>query len=173
MAKEAKLKTKAKKKRRAKPIPKGYHTATPYLFVKDAAGAIDFYKAAFNAKEIMRLPGPDGSVGHAEIKIGDSPIMLAEENPGMGARGPKSLGGSPIMLHLYVRDVDAVVEQAAAAGAKITRPVADQFYGDRAGGLEDPFGHLWHVATHKEDVTPRELKKRAEAAMAAHRQGEK
>ena len=163
-----KAKAKAKKKAKVKPIPEGYHTATPYLFVKDAAGAIEFYKTAFKAKEVMRVPGPGGRVGHAEIKIGDSPIMLAEENPEMGARGPKTLGGSPLMLHLYVKDVDAVVEQAAAAGAKIIRPVADQFYGDRAGGLEDPFGHLWHVASRKENVPPKELRKRAEVAMAGH-----
>jgi len=163
-----KAKAKAKKKAKVKPIPEGYHTATPYLFVKDAAGAIEFYKTAFKAKEVMRVPGPGGRVGHAEIKIGDSPIMLAEENPEMGARGPKTLGGSPLMLHLYVKDVDAVVEQAAAVGAKIIRPVADQFYGDRAGGLEDPFGHLWHVASRKENVPPKELRKRAEVAMAGH-----
>jgi len=164
---------KTKKKAKVKPIPKGYHTATPYLFVKDAARAIDFYKAAFNAKEVMRFPAPGGRVGHAEIKIGDSPIMLADESPQMGAPGPKTLGGSTVMLHLYVRDVDKVVEQATAAGAKVIRPVADQFYGDRAGALEDPFGHLWHVASRKEHVPPKELRKRAEAAMAGHGQGGK
>lgn len=146
------------------PIPKGYHTATPYLIVKDAAGAIEFYKKAFGATELMRMPGPDGKIGHAEIKIGDSPIMLADEVPGMGFRSPESLGGSPISILLYVKDVDAVFSQAVAAGAKVQRPVADQFYGDRTGGLTDPFGHLWYVATHKEDVSPEEMKKRAAAA---------
>ena len=146
------------------PIPRGYHTATPYLIVKDAAGAIEFYKKAFGATELMRMPGPDGKIGHAEIKIGDSPIMLADEVPGMGFRSPESLGGSPISILLYVKDVDAVFSQAVAAGAKVQRPVADQFYGDRTGGLIDPFGHLWYVATHKEDVSPEEMKKRAAAA---------
>jgi PhnB protein len=163
-----KVKAKTKRKAKVKPIPKGYHTATPYLFVNDAARAIDFYKAAFNAKEVMRFPRPGGRVGHAEIKIGDSPFMLADESPEMGARGPKTLGGSPVMLYLYVKDVDVVVKQAAGAGAKIVRPVQDQFYGDRSGTLEDPFGHLWHVASRKENVPPKELRKRAEAAMAAH-----
>ncbi len=155
MPKEAKVKTKTKKKGRVKPIPKGYHTATPYLFVKDAAAAIEFYKSAFNAKEIMRLLGPGGRVGHAEIKIGDSPIMLAEENPEMGARGPKSLGGSPLMLHLYVKDVDAMVEQAAKAGAKIVRPVQDQFYGDRAGWTG---GSLWPPLARRESQGTRPAK---------------
>ena len=167
MPKKAKAKTKAKAKvkGKVKAIPDGYHTATPYLFVKDAAGAIDFYKAAFKAKELMRLAGPGGRVGHAQIKIGDSHIMLSDESPEMGARGPKTLGGSPVMLYLYVKDVDAVVAQAVAAGAKLVHPVKDQFYGDRSGGLEDPFGHIWHVATRKENVPPKELRKRAEAAM--------
>jgi PhnB protein len=167
MPKKAKAiaKAKAKPKRKVKAIPDGYHTATPYLFVKGAAGAIDFYKAAFKAKELMRMAAPGGRVGHAQIKIGDSYIMLSDESPDMGACGPKTLGGSPVMLYLYVKDVDAVVAQAVAAGAKLVHPVKDQFYGDRSGGLEDPFGHIWHVATHKEDVPPKELRKRAEAAM--------
>src|SRR5436305_9993552 len=119
-----------------KPIPEGYHTATPYLVMKDAAKAIEFYKKAFGATEIMRFPGPGGKIGHAEIRIGDSPIMLADEHPEMDAQGPRSLGGSPVGIMLYVEDVDAVVQQAVAAGAKVDRPVKDQFYGDRSGGLE-------------------------------------
>jgi PhnB protein len=146
------------------PIPKGYHTATPYLIVKDAARAIEFYKKAFGAMELMRMPGAGGKIGHAEIKIGDSPIMLADEVPGMGFRSPESIGGSPVSILLYVEDVDAVFNEAVAAGAKVQRPVADQFYGDRSGGVTDPFGHVWYIATHKEDVSPEEMKKRAAAA---------
>ena len=148
-----------------KPIPDGYHTLTPYLIVKGAAEAIEFYKKAFGASELFRMAGPDGKVGHAEIKIGDSPIMLADEHPEMGARGPQTIGGSPVSLLLYVDDVDALFNQAVAAGATVNRPIKDQFYGDRSGALEDPFGHLWHIATHKEDVPPEEMRKRAEAAM--------
>ncbi|HXM93835.1 MAG TPA: VOC family protein [Candidatus Dormibacteraeota bacterium] len=147
-----------------KPIPEGYHTVTPYLIVNDGARAIQFYKKAFGAKELMRMAAPDGKIGHAEIKIGDSPIMLADENPKMGARSPQSLGGSPVSILLYVADVDAVFNQAVAAGGKVDRPVADQFYGDRTGGLTDPFGHVWYISTHKEDVSPDEMKKRAAAA---------
>ena len=143
-----------------KPIPDGYHTATPYLIVKDAAGAIEFYKKAFGAKEIMRLPGPDGRVGHAEIKIGDSAIMMAEECPEMGHRSAQTLGGSPISIMLYVEDVDARFKQALAAGAKEVRPLTNQFYGDRSGTLSDPFGLTWTIGTHKEDVSPAELQKR-------------
>jgi PhnB protein len=149
---------------KVKPIPEGYHTATPYLIIKDAARAIEFYKKAFGATELMRMPGQDGKIGHAEIKIGDSPIMLADEVPGMGFRSPESLGGSPISILLYVDDVDAVFSEAVAAGAKVQRPVADQFYGDRTGGVIDPFGHVWYIATHREDVSPDEMKKRAAAA---------
>jgi len=145
-------------------IPKGYHTATPYLIIKDAAMAIEFYKEAFGAAELTRMTQPDGRIGHAEIKIGDSPIMLADEFPEMGARSPQSLGGSPVSILLYVQDVDALSAQAVAAGAKVVRAVKDQFYGDRSGSLEDPFGHQWHVATHVENVPPEELKKRAAAA---------
>ena len=145
----------------SKAKPDGYHTATPYLILKDAARGIEFYKRAFGAAETMRMPGPAGKVMHAEIKIGDSPIMLADEFPEMGARSPQSLGGSPVILLLYVDDVDAVVAQAVAAGAKILRPVQDQFYGDRAGTITDPFGHSWTIATHKEDLSPDEIKKRA------------
>ncbi len=150
-----------------KPIPDGYHSVTPYLIVKGAASAIDFYKKAWGATEQMRMVGPDGRVGHAELRIGDSVIMLADEHPEMGARGPQTIGGSPVSILLYVEDVDARASQAVAAGAKILRPVQDQFYGDRSGTFEDPFGHLWHVATHKEDLSPEEMRKRAQAAFQA------
>lgn len=150
----------------AKPIPDGYHTATPYLVVKNAASALEFYKKAFGAEELLRLASPDGKIGHAEIKIGDSPIMLADEFPEMGYRGPQALGGSPVSIMLYVEDVDARFNQAIAAGAKVKRPVKDEFYGDRAGNLEDPFGHVWTIATHKEDVSPEEIERRFAAVMA-------
>ena len=152
--------------RKTRPIPKGYRAVTPYLSVQGAADAIGFYKKAFGAKEIMRMPGPGGTVGHAEIQVADSRIMLADEFPEMNFRSPHSVGGTPVNLHLYVPDVDKVVKKALAAGAKPLRPVADQFYGDRSGTVEDPFGHIWHIATHVEDVSMKELKKRA-AAMAA------
>jgi PhnB protein len=148
-----------------KPIPEGYHSVTPYLVVDGAAGAIEFYKKVFDATEVMRMPAPGGKVGHAEIRIGDSLVMLADEYPDMGARGPRAFGGSPVTLHLYVADVDAVARQAVAAGAKERRPVRDEFYGDRTGTFEDPFGHVWHVATRKEDLAPDELKRRAKKAM--------
>jgi PhnB protein len=147
-----------------KPVPDGYHTATPYLIVNGAAQAIEFYKKAFGATELMRMAQPGGKIGHAEIKIGDSPIMLADESPDVGARSPQSIGGSPVSIMLYVEDVDRIFSQAVEAGAKVKRPVADQFYGDRTGGIEDPFGHLWYIATHKEDVSPEEMRKRAAAA---------
>lgn len=146
-----------------KPIPDGYFGATPYLSIQGAAAALDFYKRAFGAVETMRIAAPGNRIGHAEIKIGDAPIMLADECPEMSFKSPKTLGGSPVLIHLYVPDVDKFVERAVAAGAKLTRPVADQFYGDRAGGLEDPFGHSWYFATHKEDLSPEELQKRAAA----------
>ena len=148
-----------------KPIPDGYRTATPYLIIKGAAEAIEFYKRAFGATELLRLADAQGRVGHAEIKIGDSVIMLADEHPAMGYRGPRSLGGSSVSILLYLAEVDAVFERAVRAGAKAQRPVADQFYGDRSGTLEDPFGHVWTVATHVEDVLPEEMQRRAEAAM--------
>ena len=148
----------------AKPIPEGYHTVTPYLTVNDAASAIEFYKKAFGATELMRLADPSGKIGHAEIRIGDSPIMLAEEFPEYGNRSPQSLGGSPVVIHLYVEDVDAVASQAIAVGAKVLIPVGDQFYGDRSGRFTDPFGHVWIISTHKEDVSPEEMQKRAVAA---------
>jgi len=148
-----------------KPVPEGYHTVTPYLIVRDAARAIEFYKKAFAAKELLRMGHPSGRVAHAEIKIGDSPIMLADEYPEMGIRGPQSLGGSSVSILLYVPDVDAMAGQAIAAGAQVTRPVQDQFYGDRSGTFTDPFGHVWTIASHKEDVSPEELQKRMEAGM--------
>lgn len=148
-------------------IPDGYHTATPYLIIKGAAKALDFYRKAFGATELMRMQGPDGKVGHAEIKIGNSPIMLADEFPDMGYKSPQSLGGSPVSIMLYVEDVDKTVERAVAEGAKITKPVQDQFYGDRNGSIHDPFGHVWTISTHVEDVSPEEMERRAEA-MHAH-----
>jgi len=147
-----------------KPIPEGYHTVTPYLVVKGGARALDFYKQAFGAKELFRFPGPGGKIMHAEIKIGDSPIMLADEFPEMGATSPESLGGTPVGIMLYVENVDALFNKAVAAGAKVSRPVIDQFYGDRSGTVTDPFGHKWTIATHKEDVSPEEMQKRAAAA---------
>lgn len=152
--------------RKAKPIPDGYHSVTPYLVVDDAARAIDFYKQAFGAVEIFRMDAPNGKIGHAEIKINDSMIMLADEMPRMSTRSPKSLGGSTAGIFVYVKDVDTLFNQAVAAGAKVEMPVADQFWGDRYGKLTDPFGHSWSLATHVEDVAPEEMKKRAEAAMA-------
>ena len=146
---------------RVNPVPR----ATPYLCCKDAARAIEFYKKAFGATEAMRLSEPGGRIGHAEIRIGDTVVMLADEFPDHDAYAPKKFGGSPVSLHVYVEDVDAVAQQAIAAGAKVKRPVADQFYGDRLGTFEDPFGHTWHLSTHIEDVPPDELDRRAKAAM--------
>jgi PhnB protein len=148
-----------------KPIPEGYHSVTPYLIVTGGAKAIDFYKNAFGAIEMFRMPTADGKIGHAEIKIGDSVIMLADEFPERGIRSPQSIGGTATMIMLYVNDVDAVSKQAVAAGAKELRPLTNQFYGDRSGTYEDPFGHKWELATHVEDVAPDEMVKRAEAAM--------
>lgn len=146
-----------------KPIPDGYHTVTPYLALRDAARAIEFYKKAFGAKEELRIPGPGGKIGHAEIVIGDSHIMLADEHPERGHLGPQSRGGSTVSIMLYLENVDTVIERAVAAGAKLLMPVADQFYGDRMGGLEDPFGQVWYVATHTEDVPAEEMQRRAAA----------
>jgi PhnB protein len=148
-----------------KPIPEGYHTVTPYLVAKDAAAAIDFYKKAFGAQELFRMEGPGGKIGHAEIKIGDSILMLADEHPEMGHVGPESLGGSPVGLMVYLEDVDAVVARAIEAGATAMRPIENQFYGDRSGSVKDPFGHTWMIATHVEDVAPDEMARRAEEAM--------
>jgi PhnB protein len=147
-----------------KAIPAGYHTATPYLVVSDAARAIDYYKKAFDAKEMFRMGGPEGKIGHAEIKIGDSMIMLSDEM--MGNRSPQSLGGSPVSIFLYVEDVDSVFNGAVSAGAKADMPPQNMFWGDRFGKLTDPFGHQWAVATHVEDVTPAEMEKRSREAMA-------
>src|SRR4051794_7434224 len=151
---------------KVKPIPAGHNSLTPYLIVKGAADAIEFYKRAFGAVTTMEpLMHPDGRVGHAELKIGDSLIMLADEFPEMDARGPETVGGSPVSLHLYVEDVDKTAIQLTSAGGKIKRPVRDQFYGDRTGSFVDPFGHIWHVATHIEDVSPQEISRRAAEAM--------
>jgi len=150
---------------KVKPIPDGYHAVTAYLIVDGAAKALDFYQRVFAAKERMRMPGPGGKIGHAEIAIGDSVVMLADEHPEMGARSPRAIGGSPVSIMVYVPDVDATVKAAVGAGAKLVHPVEDKFYGDRSGAIEDPFGHQWHISTHKEDVPPEEIARRA-AAMA-------
>jgi PhnB protein len=146
-----------------KPIPDGYRTVTPYLIVSAGAKALEFYKRAFDAVEQERMQDATGKVHHAEIDIGNSRVMLADENPTVGALSPETIGGSPVSIHLYVEDVDAVVANAVAAGAKLTRAVADQFYGDRIGGITDPFGHRWFIATHKEDLTRHEIRRRAAA----------
>lgn len=148
---------------KAKPIPEGYRNVTPYLVIKGAAAAIDFYNKVFGAVEVMRMPQPDGRIGHAELKFGDSYVMLADEFPEMGVVSPKTLGNSPVGLLLYVEDVDKTVERAVALGATIKKPVQDQFYGDRSGTIEDPFGHKWTVAVHVEDVTPEEMNRRMAA----------
>ena len=146
------------------PIPEGYHSLTPYLSIKGAAKAIDYYKEVFGATELFRMAAPDGKIGHAEIKIGNSPLMLADEFPEMEFVSPQTLGGSPIGLMIYVDDVDTMFNKAISAGATEVKPLQDQFYGDRSGTLKDPFGHVWTVATHVEDVAPEELQKRAAAA---------
>jgi PhnB protein len=148
-----------------KPIPDGYHSVTPYMTIAGTAKAIDFYKQAFGAEEIMRMPAPDGKIGHAEIRIGDSVIMMSDEYPEMGATSPGTLGGSTMSIMIYVEDSDAVFNRAVAAGAKPAQPMEDKFYGDRAGSVLDPFGHLWHISTHKEDVPPDEMERRAKAYM--------
>jgi PhnB protein len=171
---KAKAKTKAKAKRATKkparvskpsPVPKGYRSVQPYLIVDGAAKAIAYYKAAFGAKERMRYPGPGGKIGHAEIEIGDCVIMLADEAPEWNAHAPGKYGGSPVSIMLYVPNVDAMVKKAVKAGGKITREVKDQFYGDRSGGITDPFGHHWHISTHIEDVPEKEMKRRMDAMM--------
>lgn len=148
-----------------KPIPDGYHAVTPYLVVDGAAQALEFYKEVFGATEQMRMAGPDGRIGHAEMRIGDSVVMLADEVPDMGYRGPKAYGGSALSLMVYVDDVDATFRRALAAGAIERRAVQNQFYGDRSGTLEDPFGHTWTVSTHVEDLSPEEMARRSEQAM--------
>jgi PhnB protein len=147
-----------------KAIPDGYHTVTPYLIIGGAAAAIDYYQRAFGATELVRMPDAQGRIAHAELRIGDSVIMLADEHHEMGYRGPVTLGGASVSIVLYVEDVDAVFDRAISAGGKSRQPVADQFYGDRMGTLVDPFGHVWTVGTHTEDLTPEEMKKRMAAA---------
>jgi PhnB protein len=144
----------------AKPIPDGYPRVTPYLYIDGAKAAIDFYTSILGAKERMTMPGPDGKVGHAELTIGDSVIMLADEFPDMGVLGPKSVGGSPVTIHVYVEDVDATFDRAISAGATVLRPVEDKFYGDRGGEFEDPYGHRWSIATQMEDLSPEEMQNR-------------
>ena len=145
----------------AKPIPDGYEAATPYLIIQGAARAIEFYNKAFGAKEEMRIPAPGDKIGHAEIRIGNAPIMMADEFPDMGFLSPQSLGGSPVGMLVYFEDVDAVFDQALAMGAEVVKPLADQFYGDRAGTIKDPFGHIWTLATRKEELSPEDIMKRA------------
>jgi len=151
-----------------KPIPEGYHTVTPYLIVNNASEAIQFYKKALGAIEVLRLPSPDGKVMHAEIKIGDSMVMLADEFPDRDIRGPLSLGGSPVSICLYVEDVDKAFKRAVDAGGEESRPLQDQFYGDRSGTIKDPYGHNWTIATHKEDLTNDEIEKRFAEMMQQH-----
>src|SRR3990167_1963259 len=153
--------TSLKRLKKVSPIPKGYYSVTPYLIINRAAAAIEFYKKAFAAKEVMRVEHKGGKVGHAELKIGDAKIMLADEFPEMNSRSPQAYGGSPVSLHLYVKNVDDVVSKAISAGATLMRPLENMFYGDRSGTVVDPYGHIWHVATHIEDVTPAKMKKRA------------
>jgi len=148
-----------------KPIPEGYESITPYLVMKGASAAIDYYKKVFGATERMRMDAPGGMIGHAEITVGSSVIMLADESPDMGFRGPKTFGGTPVSLMLYVPNVDEVFKRAVDAGAKQLRPVENQFYGDRMGTLEDPFGHVWSIGTHVEDVAPEEMSRRAQEKM--------
>jgi len=150
-----------------KPIPEGYHTISPYLAVEDAARAIEYYTKAFGAKEVVHMDAPNGQIGHAELQIGDSRVMLADPFPQSSTRPPKELGGTSVSVFMYVEDVDALVKQAVDAGATVTMEVADQFWGDRFGTITDPFGHVWNVATHVEDVPPEEVAERAKAAMAA------
>jgi PhnB protein len=150
-----------------KPIPEGYHTLTPYLAVDDAAQAIEYYKKAFGAKERARMEAPDGKIAHAEIEIGDSLVMLSDPFPQATTRPPKELGGTSASVFMYVEDVDAVVKRAVDEGATMTMEVADQFWGDRFGSIQDPFGHSWSIATHIEDLTPEEISERGKAAMAA------
>jgi PhnB protein len=148
-------------------IPEGYHSVTPYLYLRDAAKALNFYKRALNASELFRMPMPDGRIGHAEIRIGDSVVMLADEAPERGVKSPQTLGGTSSGMALYVEDCDALFKRAVEAGAKVDRPLADQFYGDRSGTVIDPFGHRWTIATHIEDVSPEEAERRMKQQMAS------
>jgi PhnB protein len=160
-------KTATSKSSKVKAIPDGYHSVTPYLIIDGAARALDFYKRAFDAKELMRIPAPNDRIGHAEIRIGDSVIMLADEHPEIEARSPAHYGGSSVSIMVYLEDVDRQFKQAIEAGATEVRPVADQFYGDRSGTLKDPFGHSWHLSTHKEDVSMEEMNRRMAAMQKA------
>ena len=167
MKKKSTPKKKVNVRKKVQPVPKGYHTVTPYLTVRDAAQAIDFYKRALGAKERSRMPGPDGkSVMHAELQIGDSRVMLSDELPISSSKAPTTLGGTTTMLFLYVPNVDAAFKRAEDAGCKVVRPLADMFWGDRYGTLVDPFGNQWGLATHKEDVAPKEMKRRTQEFMA-------
>ena len=150
-----------------KPIPEGYHSVTPYLIVRGCAAAIDYYTKAFGAVEMFRFPATDGKIGHAEIKIGDSVIMLADEHPALGYNGPQTIGGTAVSLMIYVEDVDAVFERAITAGGTVKEKLQDKFYGDRTGTVIDPFGHIWHIATHKEDLSMEEMERRAKEERTA------
>jgi PhnB protein len=152
------------------PVPEGYTVVSPYLAIKGAADAMEFYKDVFGATELVRMPQPDGKIGHAELRFGDSVVMLADEFPDMGHRSPKSLGGTPVTFNVYVDDADAVVDRAVAAGATIVQPIENRFYGDRSAQIVDPWGHQWNVATHIEDVSPEEMQRRA-AEMMSQSQG--
>jgi PhnB protein len=162
-ARKAPARKAAPRKKAVKPIPAGYHALTPYLCVNGAGAAIDFYKKVFGARERLRMGAPGGKVGHAELTIADSVVMIADEFPDMGFFGPKEGVGLPVNMHLYVKDVDAVFQRAIAEGAKVMRAIENKFYGDRTGSITDPFGHVWHLATHVEDLTPAEMKRRGEA----------
>ena len=163
MKRKAKAKKATKKvAKKVQPIPAGYNVVTPYLAIQGAAAAIEFYKKVFGAKELMRMPGPQGKLGHVEIKVGDSKVMLADESQAMNFLAPPAHGGTPVHIHLYVKNVDATVAKAIEAGAKMMREVQDMFYGDRTASIEDPFGHFWHVSTHIRDVTMKEMKRAAE-----------
>jgi PhnB protein len=153
----------AKRKKKVLAIPKGYHSITPYLIINNAANAIDFYKKAFGAKEVMRMEHPDGKIVHAELKIGDAKIMLSDESTEKNARSPQALGGSPVGIHFYTKNVDGIVDKAVSAGATLAKPIENMFYGDRCGTLQDPYGHKWHVSTHIEDVSTAKMKKRVAA----------
>jgi len=172
-AKAKKVSKKAVKKavkkvaKKVQAIPKGYNAVTPYLAIQGAAAAIDFYKKVFGAMELMRMPGPAGKLGHVEIRVGDSKVMLADESEQMNFLGPKARGGTPVHIHLYVKDVDATVARAVEMGAKMMREVQDMFYGDRTAAIEDPFGHFWHVSTHIRDVSMKEMQRVAEEMMKA------
>ncbi len=151
---------------KVKPVPDGYHSVIPYLIIDDASSAIDWYTKALGAKEIVRMPGPGGKVGHAELLFGDSIVMLADEHPDMGIKSAKTIGGSPVTICVYVEDVDAVYAAAVAGGATVLQELEDKFYGDRAGQIEDPYGHVWNLMTHIEDVSPEEMDKRAKEQMS-------